>query len=94
MFDDKNAFEMWFANWQNATAEQPDLEVMRAANPVLIARNHRIEQAIQASYSGDFTPFHRLVDALAQPFAEREEFADLEAAPLPEEIVHQTFCGT
>ena len=94
MFDDRNAFEMWFTKWQDATVERPDFEAMRAANPVLIPRNHRIEQAIQASYGGDFAPFHRLVDALAQPLAEREEYADFEAAPLPEEMVHQTFCGT
>jgi uncharacterized protein YdiU (UPF0061 family) len=67
---------------------------MRAANPVLIPRNHRIEQAIQRSYDGDFAPFHRLIDALAAPYAERIEYADFEMPPQPDEIVRQTFCGT
>ena len=70
------------------------LAAMRAANPILIPRNHRVEQAIQRGYGGDFGPFHRLVDALAAPYAEQAEYADLEAPPRPEEIVHQTFCGT
>ena len=67
---------------------------MRAANPILIPRNHRVEQAIQAAYRGEYAPFHRLVDALAAPYAEQPEYADLETPPRPEEIVHTTFCGT
>ena len=64
------------------------------SNPILIPRNHRVEQAIQSAYDGDFAPFHRLVDALAAPYADQVEYADLEAAPRPEEVVHETFCGT
>jgi uncharacterized protein YdiU (UPF0061 family) len=67
---------------------------MHAANPVLIPRNHQVERAIQIAYGGDCAPFHRLVDALAEPYAERLEYADLEMPPRPDEIVHQTFCGT
>jgi uncharacterized protein YdiU (UPF0061 family) len=67
---------------------------MRAANPILIPRNHRVEQAIQSAYAGDFAPFHRLVDGLAAPYADRVEYAHLETPPRPEEIVHKTFCGT
>jgi uncharacterized protein YdiU (UPF0061 family) len=53
-----------------------------------------VEQAIQSAYVGDFVPFHRLVDALAAPYAEQVEYADLETPPRPEEIVQETFCGT
>ena len=67
---------------------------MREANPILIPRNHRVEQAIQAGYKGDLAPFHRLVDALKNPFAEQEEYSDLETPPRHEEVVHETFCGT
>ena len=67
---------------------------MQAANPALIPRNHRVEQAIQSAYGGDFTPFHRLVDALASPYADQVEYVDFETPPRPEEIVRETFCGT
>ena len=67
---------------------------MQKANPILIPRNHRVEQAIQAAYANDFDPFHQLVDALAQPYANRSEFAAYEKPPKPEEVVQQTFCGT
>jgi uncharacterized protein YdiU (UPF0061 family) len=67
---------------------------MRRANPVLIPRNHRVEEAIQAALGGDYGPFHRLVEALAAPFDDRPEYADLETPPREEERVRQTFCGT
>ena len=39
--------------------------VMRAANPAVIPRNHRIEQMIEAAVAGDMAPFERLMTALA-----------------------------
>ena len=91
LFGDTKAFQEWLADWEQAT---PDRETMRRTNPVIIPRNHRIEQAIQAAYQGDYAPFHRLSEALARPFEIREEFSDLESLPKPEEVVERTFCGT
>ena len=67
---------------------------MEAVNPALIARNHRIEEAIAAAIYGDYSFFHRLVDALATPYVEDPETADLRVPPTPEERVTRTFCGT
>ena len=88
------AFATWFATWRRESDPATHLADMRAENPTLIPRNHRVEHAIQRAYRGDVAPFHRLVDALAAPYVEQSEYADLEAAPRPEEIVHETFCGT
>ncbi len=94
LFSDPLAFEKWFAEWEALSRGDAELEAMRAANPVLIPRNHRVEQAIQAAYRGDYSVFNRLVDAYADPFAEDSAYSDLEDRPLPGEVVHQTFCGT
>ncbi|MBW8322041.1 MAG: hypothetical protein K0M47_22700, partial [Rhizobium sp.] len=67
---------------------------MEAVNPAVIARNHRIEEAIAAGISGDFAPFERLAEALAEPYRESEAFADLQVAPRREQRVSRTFCGT
>ena len=91
LFREPEAIQKWLTDWKQAT---PDQETMRQTNPVIIPRNHRIEQAIQAAYKGDYAPFHRLTEALARPFEIREEFSDLESLPKPEEIVARTFCGT
>jgi serine/tyrosine/threonine adenylyltransferase len=94
MFPGREVFEIWFAKWRDEAGRAGNVTVMRAANPIVIPRNHRIEQAIQSAYARDFTLFHRLVDGLAAPYLERAEYADLETPPRPEEIVQRTFCGT
>ena len=94
MFTSAEPFEEWLARWRREADPATHLTDMRAANPVLIPRNHRVEQAIQSGYGGDYAPFHRLVDALALPYAEQADYADLETPPRPEEIVRETFCGT
>jgi len=94
LFPDKEAFKTWFTQWQEAVDSAKGLAAMKTTNPILIPRNHRVEQAIQGAYAGDYTQFNRLTEALEKPFEDREEYADLETPPKPEEIVHETFCGT
>ena len=94
LFSSSEPFEEWFAKWRIEADPATNLANMRAANPVRIPRNHRIEEAIQSAYGGELASFHRLVDALAAPYAEQIEYRDLETAPRPEEVVRETFCGT
>jgi uncharacterized protein YdiU (UPF0061 family) len=94
-FADRDAFDRWHSDWAARTATEPDPKgVMARANPVRIPRNHRIEQAIAAAVQGDLAPFHRLTAALVRPFSDDAEFADLTRAPLEDERVRRTFCGT
>jgi len=68
---------------------------MRQTNPAFIARNHRIEEAIEAAVRrDDFGPFEILADVLARPFDDQPERADLAAPPGPEWRDYRTFCGT
>ncbi|MDO5703983.1 MAG: YdiU family protein [Paracoccus sp. (in: a-proteobacteria)] len=90
-FTDRAAFDDWARRWQ---ARGPDAARMKAANPCRIPRNHRIEQAIVAAVGGDRAPFDRLAEALIHPFEDRAEWNDLARAPLPDEVVPRTFCGT
>ena len=98
-FVDPDIFDEWERHWRDRLAKEdatpekrlPDLQ---ASNPAIIARTHRIEQAIQAAVSGDFKPFERLNKALETPFALPGEAIDLTRPPLEDEIVPQTFCGT
>lgn len=94
LFAQRSNFENWMTKWRSLTNNSPRLAAMRAANPVLIPRNHRVEQAIQSAYRGDFAPFHRLTEAWQTPYVENPANHDLEATPLEHEAVRQTFCGT
>ncbi len=93
---DAGAWESWAPDWQARLAREPGdpAQTMRAANPAFIARNHRMEEMIQAALSGDFAPFHRLNTVLARPFDDQPDAADLALPPAPGEEIRQTFCGT
>ena len=88
-------FDGWAADWQARMARDSGdaPAIMVRANPVLIPRNHRIEEAIAAGVAGDFAPFERLHAALAAPFDDTGP-EDLRRPPEPDEEVLQTFCGT
>ena len=68
---------------------------MKRANPAFIPRNHRVEEAIVAAVRrNDFEPFELLADALATPYDDHPEVAQLADPPAPEQRVRRTFCGT
>ena len=93
-FTDPGAFDDWFDGWW-PLADRADRQArMEAVNPALIPRNHRIEAAIEAGVSGDYAPFERLMTALATPFTLSEADVDLARAPVEDEAVTRTFCGT
>ncbi len=96
-FSQPAAIVPWLTAWRARLHDcdrSQAVALMRRTNPVFIPRNHRIEQAIRAGNGGDFAPFHQLNDVLQQPFNTQPQFTQYEAAPLPDEVVHATFCGT
>lgn len=94
-FAEPEAFDAWAEDWKARLARVRDAEAtLRAANPALIPRNHRVEEAIQAALGGDYGPFRRLNEAFSRPYTDDPAFTDLRAAPRPEEEVRNTFCGT
>ena len=68
---------------------------MQTHNPAIIARNHRVEEALSAAAEhGDYTPLQQLLAALADPYADAPEYDEYRTPPAPSERVYQTFCGT
>jgi len=100
LFADPSAFDDWESKWRHRIAEEggePNLRraAMRAANPAFIPRNHLVEEAIAAAVNdGDFAPFETLLEVLSTPFDDQPDFARYADPPRPEQVVHQTFCGT
>ncbi len=97
--DDALGFGLFTARWrdalraENITGLVVDKQ-LRAHNPRVIPRNHRIEQAIVAAEAGDYKLFYALADALQQPFEVPADMPELSDAPAPNERVLRTFCGT
>jgi serine/tyrosine/threonine adenylyltransferase len=93
LFADTTALRAWLPAWQARLA--PDAAAMMArVNPVIIPRNHMVEQALEAATSGDLAPFEALHGAITTPFAPatgREAFA----LPAPQGLdPYVTYCGT
>ncbi|MGI9329171.1 MAG: protein adenylyltransferase SelO [Gammaproteobacteria bacterium] len=88
--------KQWLNQWNELrTDDRETTQTMRLANPAMIARNHRVEEALRAATAhSDLAPLQRLVAALKTPFYCSPENTDLQLPPLPEERVTATFCGT
>ncbi|MGD0143921.1 MAG: protein adenylyltransferase SelO [Rhizomicrobium sp.] len=100
LFTDPAVFDAWAAKWRERLSRETSevrarQAVMRAANPAFIPRNHRVEEAIMAAVERkDFIPFETLLAVLSRPYDDQPEFARYADPPRPDQIVHQTFCGT
>ena len=96
---DSDTFKEWYARWQTRVAinTQPleaSLDLMRANNPVVIPRNHKVEQALKAANTGDLQPVEDLLAALQKPYKNASDLKPYQCPPKPEEKVCHTFCGT
>ena len=96
LFGDPVAFDDWAARWRKRLASNGRTRAdMRSVNPAFIPRNHRIEEVIQAAVGeGDLEPFQRIVEVLGKPYEDQPGEERYAAPPRPDQIVHQTFCGT
>jgi uncharacterized protein YdiU (UPF0061 family) len=109
LFADPTAPSVWLERWRDrcacedeGAAAVPDAARearaarMRRVNPWVIARNHRVEEALSAaSDDGDLGPFERLLAALREPYDETVDNARY-AEPAAAEVTagYRTFCGT
>ena len=109
LFADVRAPDAWLARWRARCASESDNQTlgpthsgferakrMRSVNPIIIARNHRVEEALTAaSEHGDLVPFERLLDAIEHPYDEvAERAAYVDPAPAAVTACYRTFCGT
>ena len=92
-------FKEWHTRWQarvvkNTQPLESSLALMRANNPVVIPRNHIVEQALDAATNGDLHPLNDLLAALQEPYKNGSDLKPYQCPPKPEEKVCHTFCGT
>jgi len=92
-------FMAWYSRWQlrlSLDAQKNGLAsaLMRSVNPAVIPRNHRVEEALAAAEDrDDLSILHRLMTALASPYAPAADSAEYQEPPL-DDCGYQTFCGT
>ena len=100
LFTDPSSFDDWAVRWRHRLAEEGGeanqrRTAMRAVNPAFIPRNHLVEDAISAAVNdGNFAPFESLLTVLSMPYEDQPAFGGYVDPPRPDQVVHQTFCGT
>jgi len=88
---DVAGFDAWATRWSSL---QPDAGAMDRVNPIYVARNHLVEEALADATAGDLAAFERLNAALARPFDERSGL-ERYAEPAPQSFgPYTTYCGT
>ena len=82
----------WYQRWRS---REISFELMRANNPVVIPRNHKVEEALTAaSIDNDLTLFNRLLEILSKPYNDIHlDDISYQIPPEPS-CIYQTFCGT
>ncbi len=95
-------FVQWYEQWQARLADQQDkailskadsVSLMAQVNPAYIARNHLVEEALEAGCHGDMTPIDDLLSVLSEPYVKRPGLSHFER-PDQSGQPYRTFCGT
>ncbi len=96
IYKDKNFID-WSKNWQkriliNGGSKENSLELMKKNNPVVIPRNHKVEEALEAANNNDLKPMYDLLSILKKPYIKQINIEKFQAPSNNQN--YQTFCGT
>lgn len=96
---DESPLSDWLASWHARLGRQPGTLAdaaarLRRANPVVIPRNHWVEEALAAAEAGDLGPVERLLEVLRDPFVTTPANEPYRNGPPPGCGPYRTFCGT
>ncbi len=93
------ALDGWLARWaarlmRGGGSAPQRAAALRRANPAVIARNLRVEEALAAAQQGDMAAWRALHAVLQRPFDEPADTRLSEPAPRAWAQRYVTFCGT
>ena len=92
-------FLVWKKEWKtrlklNNNNEEKYLKLMRSVNPLLIPRNHKVEEALEAANKSDFIPMKNLIEVLRKPYNNQSNISGFQYTSSINNKKYQTFCGT
>ena len=97
IFNDNN-FINWKKRWRerlskNNKPSNKYLQLMKNNNPLVIPRNQKVEEALDAAEKNDLKPFNQLLEILKNPYTQKKDIFDYQI-PSKSDEKYQTFCGT
>ena len=93
-------FISWKQQWKERlklhnNSPEESLKLMRSTNPLVIPRNHKVEEALNsASTNNDLMEINNLLKVLKNPYKNSPEIANYQSSPPPSNKIYKTFCGT
>ena len=92
-------FISWKQQWQehlklHNNSPEKSLKLMHSANPLVIPRNHKVEEALEAANNDDLNPMKNLLKVLEKPYESQEGINEYQSPAPPSDQKYQTFCGT
>ena len=98
IYKDKNFID-WSKNWEkriliNGGSKENSLELMKKNNPIVIPRNHKVEEALTKAYKGNLDDVKNLLDILKSPYDNQDKIEEYQMPAPPSNKKYQTYCGT
>ena len=98
IFNNKEFID-WHQKWKECLAKnnnstEESLKLMRSVNPIVIPRNHKVEEVLDAANKDDLNPFHDFLKVLKKPYENQIKNNNYQSPAPPSEKKYQTFCGT
>ena len=93
-----NDFQNWKKKWQerlklNDNTSENYVKLMRSVNPLVIPRNHKIEESLEYAKDNNFEPFKKFLEILRKPYVEQENISNYLKMDSSSKG-YKTFCGT
>ena len=92
-------FLIWKKRWNerlklNNNSNEKCLSLMKSVNPLVIPRNHKVEEALESANNNNLSPLKKLITILEKPYKQLNENIDYQSpAPIINKK-YKTFCGT
>ena len=91
-------FLNWKKRWEdrlskNNNSSKKSIELMKKNNPVVIARNHKVEEVLKIALQNDFKPIKKFLKILEKPYNDQRDINDYQL-PSTSSEKYRTFCGT
>ena len=92
-------FDLWKIKWMKRltmfnNTHDKSLELMHSTNPMIIPRNHKVEEALTLANNGDLTLFNKLIGILKNPYLANNNDLKFMSPAEHSDKKYQTFCGT
>ena len=86
-------FNNWMIKWKKRLTLESD-KLMKSNNPIIIPRNHNVENALKSAENNDLKPFNDLLQVLKNPYENKNILTKYQSTPPKRNEKYQTFCGT